>query len=383
MHCHRNTKRCEGVRSILSVLAIILASILLSCPQADAASPKTQRLHATAVAAGGWVILRDDGTVVSFRDANNLDQPVVVKGLHDIIAISGANPGWALRKDGRVFSWEYRCTVAERPICDIEPAVEIAGIRDAISISRVASYGLILLRDGSVWGLGEDLDGQITGVRSVGSNEHRTFIKPIKVSLPEPVVHFTAGLFHSVAVDRKGQVWSWGGANHRSVTGAGELVQNADGSSFTRIANVPSAVAVWASLQTYMSDINGGVWSWGEVNLTAKNGRARFGSQNPSLLPGLKDIRKASISSFYAVFLDSKGRISIIGVAPGSTLYPMGDEKNGSYVHEPTQMPGFDGALDVTGGLDGLAVVNEAGEALHFGINPRRTSPYERISIGD
>ena len=132
-----------------------------------------------------------------------------------------------------------------------------------------------------------------------------------------------------------------------------------------------------------MSDINGGVWSWGEVNLTAKNGRARFGSQNPSLLPGLKDIRKASISSFYAVFLDSKGRISIIGVAPGSTLYPMGDEKNGSYVHEPTQMPGFDGALDVTGGLDGLAVVNEAGEALHFGINPRRTSPYERISIGD
>ncbi|WP_210345560.1 hypothetical protein [Bradyrhizobium sp. CCBAU 53421] len=363
------------------MLVAVLAPILFASASTRAGSAETGEVRATAVAAGGWVILRNDGSVISFRDANNLDQPVLVEGLHDIIAISGANPGWALRKDGRVFSWEYRCTVAEQPICDIAPAVEIAGVQDAISISKVASYGLILLRDGSVWGLGEDLDGQITGRHSPNPSEHKTFKSPIKLLLPEPIASISAGQFHSVAIDRKGQVWSWGGVNHRSVLGVGESTQAADGSSLTRISNMPPAVAVWAGVQTYVSDINGGIWSWGEINLSTKSGRARFGTQNPSLVSGLKDISKASISTFYDAFLDTKGRISIIGVAPGSTIYAASDQRNGTYVREPTQIEGFGRMLDVSGGLDGLTVIDAAGEVLRFSASSRNGPAYQRINI--
>ena len=143
---------------------------------------------AVAMTAGGWVVLRDDGKVVSFRNPNSWSDPVTIKGLSDVIAIAGANPGWALERDGVVLKWEYHCSNQEMPICDIGPAHPIIGVKNATAISRYGDYGLVLERDGSVWGLGEDRDGQITG--SAGGSRNQ---KPTKRMLSRPLMQIAAG----------------------------------------------------------------------------------------------------------------------------------------------------------------------------------------------
>jgi alpha-tubulin suppressor-like RCC1 family protein len=233
-----------------------------------------------------------------------------------------------------------------------------------------------------VWGLGDDQDGEVTGRQPPAPGEHRVFTKPVRISLPEPIVYIAAGFDHSVAVDRRGQVWSWGGTNHRSVIGAGELVQQADGSSFVRIANIPPVVAVWVGTQTFAEDVRGSVWSWGEINLVAMNGDVHSGSATPSVVSGLKDVKKMDVSTFFTASLESNGRVAISGVAPGATVFPRPDPRYGRYVQEPTEIKDIDGALDLSGGLDGLALVDKSGEVLFFSINPG-TSPFKKINIGN
>jgi hypothetical protein len=121
-----------------------------------AGQPDAKTLRAVAITAGGSTILREDGRVVSFKDPNSLEQPVLVQGATSIIAVAGSNPGWALRNDGTVLAWEAKCTEEEQPTCRLGTAKRVEGLRDIVGISERRDVYLALQRDGTVWGLGDD-----------------------------------------------------------------------------------------------------------------------------------------------------------------------------------------------------------------------------------
>jgi hypothetical protein len=77
----------DNCRRITSALSYGLVVTGLICWSACPSEANAQGRRAVAIAAGGWVILRDDGKVVTFRDPSNWHDPVVVKGLADVVAI--------------------------------------------------------------------------------------------------------------------------------------------------------------------------------------------------------------------------------------------------------------------------------------------------------
>ena len=373
------TARRSAVR-FLSCKLLMPVCLLIFAVYASRAS--AQERHAVAVTAGGWVILRDDGKVVTFRDPSNWHDPVIVKGLNDVIAIAGANPGWALRRDGVVLKWDYHCDDKEQPICDVDPARPIPEINNVTAISRYAEYGLLLKRDGSVWGVGEDSDGQITGISADQSAKRSRAQNPIMKVLSRPIIQIAAGWKHAVAVDDEGQVWTWGGATHPAVIGQGETVREADGSQSVRIAAIPPASKVSAGVQSYSIDRDGRAWRWGTSTIVAINGKITTGGPIPTSIAGLQGIIKVNISSLFTALLDSQGRVAIIGIGPGTTLHPRGDPLQGSYELVPAFVQNLSGVKDISGGADGLAVIDEKNQVFILGAPVNHGSRLGPLDIG-
>jgi alpha-tubulin suppressor-like RCC1 family protein len=277
-----------------------------------------------------------------------------------------------------VLKWEYHCSNQEMPICDIGPAHPIIGVKNATAISRYGDYGLVLERDGSVWGLGEDRDGQITG--SAGGSRNQ---KPTKRMLSRPLMQIAAGWNHSVAIDDQGQVWSWGGATHPAVVGEGETVKETDGSQSIKIANLPLASRVAAGVQTYSLDRDGHLWQWGTNTIVSKDGKITTGGSKPSVISGLKDVVVVSVSSLFTATLDVKGQVAIIGIAPGTTIHPSGDSRQGTYESEPAYITSLSGVKDISAGLDGLAIIDAKSQVLIFGTASNHGAPIGPLDIGN
>eukprot|EP00004_Rigifila_ramosa_P027528 TRINITY_DN9013_c0_g1_i1.p1 TRINITY_DN9013_c0_g1~~TRINITY_DN9013_c0_g1_i1.p1 ORF type:complete len:1203 (+),score=271.83 TRINITY_DN9013_c0_g1_i1:426-3611(+) len=111
----------------------------------------------------------------------------------------------ALAQDGRVFH-------VETDLISSEPrALEIECLRHS-GVAFLASGGhhsLILLGDGTLLSFGSNQYGQcglFPGIRHLKS--------PMVIENLPPIASVAAGNLHSLAIDKSGRVWSWGGNSH-------------------------------------------------------------------------------------------------------------------------------------------------------------------------
>lgn len=188
-----------------------------------------------AVSAGGShaLALKEDGTVwawgADYRDqlgmgrvvdplqANPRDfsaVPAEVKGLSNVTLIfAGIDASYAVSEDGSVWGWGNN--LIERGAVNvtgmiensdrwmIDQPVKLNHLTDVQKISPGDAV-LVLKKDGSVWGWGEDYNNQI-GDLSSSAGSSLTRVTPVKANL-DSVIDVSPG----IALKEGGTVWTWG-----------------------------------------------------------------------------------------------------------------------------------------------------------------------------
>jgi alpha-tubulin suppressor-like RCC1 family protein len=188
-----------------------------------------------AISAGYYnsLALRKDGTMVGW----GMTRPAVE--LSNIVAIAACSD-WgssdmALKNDGTVLAWDNR---------NGRPAV-VEGLSDVVAIASGARHGLMLRRDGTVYGWGFNAYGEATGVPTTTSPPATNGLVEINGLLLNNVKAVAAGSDFSLALKNDGSVVLWGHSPYHRMDvpeGMSNVVAIAAGRSFCLAITTNSAV---------------------------------------------------------------------------------------------------------------------------------------------
>ena len=203
-----------------------------------------------ALAAGARhsLALRNDGTVWAWG-ANNAGQlgdatttarlaPVQVSGLSGVLAIAAnGEHSLALRNDGTVWAWGNNGVgqLGDGTTSNRSTPRLVGKLVGAVAISAGTSHSAALLSSGEALTWGGNWQGQLgDGSQTRRFSPNPAPIAPVDTVLaaPSPFPGISAGDSHTLAVDRLGIAYGWGG---------NEFGQVGDGSTVQR--NKPVAVA--------------------------------------------------------------------------------------------------------------------------------------------
>ena len=178
----------------------------------DAVAISAGGAHAVAVLGNGSVVSWGHNNVGQLGDGTREGRaaPMIIPNLNAIAVQTGTVTSYALH-DGHVWAWgDNSCRQLSEYFTDpIESPRRIDSISERVAAISVApDYALALLATGDVVGWGCNVYGQLgRGIRGeVGEGE----------SFPQPVTGLhdieaiVACLDHAMALDRAGQVWTWG-----------------------------------------------------------------------------------------------------------------------------------------------------------------------------
>jgi RHS repeat-associated protein len=174
-----------------------------------------------AVAAGDGhsLALRGDGTVWTWGanfdgqlgDGTTTERHAPVQaagGLTGITSIAaGANHSLAVKSDGSVWGWGNNDD-GELGIGNTtrqSAPTQMATLSNATAVAGGDFHSLVLQRDGTVWGTGNNSTGQL------GDGTTTNHSSPIQTAGGlSGIVAVSAGSYHSLALKNDGTVWTWG-----------------------------------------------------------------------------------------------------------------------------------------------------------------------------
>ena len=225
-----------------------------------------------------------------------------------------------------------------------------------VQVAAGGSHSMALDRDGTVWTWGSNEKGQL-GRTPDDSNSAG---KPGQAATPAGVtfIAVSAGADHSTALDRDGNIWTWGSDQSR------QLGSSASGSTPTGVG-VPEAAFASVSAGARHSiglDANGTAWTWG--------GRDTTSNTNDDDLTGHTDYRPGPMDTTLRFTAVSAGTDHSVGVARDGTVYTWGHNESGQLGRTPTgtepagrpaPVPGPSGATGVSAGRTHSAAITGSG----------------------
>lgn len=174
------------------------------------------RFHSLAITSGGklwtWGLNTDNQLGHSFTEPFvTVPKELPLTGVID--AAGGEDHSLAVTSDGRVWAWgnndfgQLGHGISRVP--DHLPT-RVRGLTDVVAVAAGHDFSLALRSDGTVWGWGRNLHGQLPGVTLLGGH---TF-EPAQLEGLSNVVAIAAGARHGVALvaepDGSRTVYTWG-----------------------------------------------------------------------------------------------------------------------------------------------------------------------------
>lgn len=286
-----------------SSLAIVGSAALLSTIFLGAQAPPSSHLIRDVAAGGGILVVKADGSVVTWgrSPGRAIPAPEVLDlpGKALKVAVGGANlggfTGYALLEDGTVVAWGDNdvgqlgngasgadLSLGKYPKPSVAP-VKVTGLANIIDIAAGNKHAVALRKDGTVWAWGTRDDGALGGgdAKSAGGLRVLSAMAPVPVPGLEGITQIAVDGTHSLALARDGHVMSWGTNNYgelgigtrstgwtpAAVTGLDSVVKIAAGNAAGR--GVSGAVRQ-----------DGSVWMWGSGS-SAMMGNGGQGTTSP------------------------------------------------------------------------------------------------------
>lgn len=214
------------------------------------------------------LLLKSDGSVWSWGAADigqtgqnsyeQVDNIGRVRGLSNIVDISGSAHSLALKSDGTVWAWgnNDRGQLGDGTTSTKFIPVQVIGLQGVTAISASSTHSLAVI-DGEVWAWGDNYMGSL-GVSTDGNIVNPT---PILVSGLTNIVSVEAGVRSGFAIDETGNVYAWGYNNYGQLGNGQTSVSTTE---IFQVQNIPAVKQVSASLSHALAlTENHQVWGWG------------------------------------------------------------------------------------------------------------------------
>jgi alpha-tubulin suppressor-like RCC1 family protein len=184
--------------------------------------------------------------------------PVFLRADSQWVTLSGGSDhSQGIRSNGSLWAWGFNgnAQLGDGAVSSMRYNPVRTGTDDKwVSVSAGAYYSLALKSDGTIWGWGENIFGQI------GNGSTNTAVSPVQVGSDTDWVSISAGHDHSLGLKSNGTLWSWG-SNLNGQLGNGSVNHNTSPQQMGSDNDWVSIAAGNASSRALKS--NGTLWAWG------------------------------------------------------------------------------------------------------------------------
>jgi alpha-tubulin suppressor-like RCC1 family protein len=320
----------------------------------------------TAVSPSGALYVTDPGGGVYGAPNQYLyERPKVVQGVGKVIQAVAANEfSLAIQPDGTVLSWgrnNHRQLGQGKKKIDLAVATPIPNLPPMKAIAAGLDHSVAVTRDGNVWGWGASTSGQL------GPTVPENFVgTPFQIPQLSGVVAIAAGSQSTLALKANGTVYAFGW-NALGQLGLGNQTST---STPTKIPGLKNVVAISASQnRAFALKADGTVVAWGE-NYLGQLGTADANPYvlSPSPVSGLSLITKIEAGDGFALALRDDGLVMSWGRNDYGQLGNPAMPKTYQGSSSPSLVPSLDSVIDISGGGGRSLAVKSDGSVWAAGI---------------
>ncbi|HLY09783.1 MAG TPA: RCC1 repeat-containing protein [Planctomycetota bacterium] len=228
----------------------------------------------------------------------------LVSGIFAAQVATGITHTLALLTDGSLWGWgdDLNGNLGDGRTSTLSAVAVEVPLTDVSAIAVGNRSSVALCKDGTVWTWGINTAGQLgNGTVSSGS------ATPVQAGTPSGIVSISAGSDFNLAIRSDGTLWGWGNNT------AGQLGVRNTGPSVSTPLQIPglsNVRAVAAGLFHSLALLSDGtVWAWG----TNDEGQLGDGTQtsriDPVVVTNLTDITALAAGSYHSLALASDGRV--------------------------------------------------------------------------
>jgi len=242
--------------------------------------------HTVAMDASGklWAWGRNDNGEVGDGTNTQRKFPVAVTNLTGVLSFSCGNLfTLAVKTNGTVWAWGYNAhgQLGDGGSGDNPVPTQIPNFTNVVAVAGgMDNYSLALKSDGTVWGWGDNDNGQL----GTGGG---TVFTPVQVSGLSNIVAIAAGQDHALALGTNGVIWSWG-LNSSGQLGIGNTSSHSTPVQITGFSNVVSIAA--QANNSFAVKNDGSMWLWGGGSYGQFGDGATTNRLAPQLLSAISNV---------------------------------------------------------------------------------------------
>ena len=276
---------------------------------------------------------------------------------------AGSSHTIAIDKNGQAWAWGLNGNgrLGDNSTTSRRTPVSVLGaVKTFCQIAAAAAHTVAIDKNGRAWAWGFNSNGQL------GDNSTLSRITPVSVlGTTKTFCQITGGNAHTVAIDKNGQVWSWG------LNGFGQLGDNSVTSRITPVS-VLGATKTFCQILTgdfhiVAIDKNGRAWGWGLNSSGQLGNNSTLSRRTPvSVLGATKTFCKISDGLCHTVAIDKNGKVWAWGANSSGQL---GDNTITRRLTPVSVLGATKTFCQIAAGFGHTIAIDKNGQAWGWGLN--------------